>query len=399
MSDEKKKEPASKPAPAKGTSAKDAKPAAPAKPAAKPEAKADVKKPEAKKPEPAKGAESTKAEPAKAEAAKPGAVDPTQTNMVSAWKYAQALTSCRYDPSGKYVFAGTQDYTIQRFRVADGAATPLVGHESWCRAFAFPLGGKVLVSGGYDGKLLWWNVDDEKPVPTRTVAAHDGWIRAVAASNDGKQIASCGNDGLVKLWNAADGKLLQTFSKHETHAYHLAFHPDGERLVSCDLKCVCKVWNLKDAKLEREFTVAVIYKYDTTFRADMGGARSIAFGDGGKVLTIGGTSNITNAFAGIGNGTWVDVEWSTGKPTTTHVGKEKVNGTGWGTAWHPDGFLIGASGGQGGFLYFFKPGQADEFFRFKLPDTARDMALAPDGKSVAVPHSDGSLRIYRLGKA
>jgi len=379
MSDEKKKE-----------TPKDAKPAAPAKSPVK----AEVKKPDEKKPAEKKPAEATKTE-----AAKPGAIDPAQTNMTAAWKYAQPLTSCRFDLTGKYVFAGTQDYTIQRFRVSDGAATPLVGHESWCRAFAFPLGGKLLVSGGYDGRLLWWNVDDEMPTPTRNIAAHDGWIRAVAASNDGKLIASCGNDGLVKLWNTADGKLVRTFTKHDTHVYHAAFHPDGERLVSCDLKCVCKVWNLKDGKLEREFNVAPIHKYDTTFRADMGGARSLGFGDGGKLLTIGGTSNITNAFAGVGNATWVDVDWTDGKQKTMHVPKEKTNGTAWGLAWHPDGFLIGASGGQGGFLYFFKPGQAEEFFKFKLPDTARDMSLSPDAKSVAVAHSDGSLRVYRLGKA
>lgn len=394
MSDAKKPEPAKEKDP-KGKDAKVEKPAAPAKSQAKSDAKPEVKKSEVAKPAEAKKPDEKKA----AEPAKPGAIDPTQTALTTAWKYAQPLTACRFDPSGKYVFAGTQDYTIQRFRTADGVATPLVGHESWCRAFSFPLAGKVLVSGGYDGKLLWWNVDDEKPSPTRNIAAHDGWIRAVAASNDGKQVASCGNDGLVKLWNAADGKLVRTFAKHDSHVYHAAFHPDGERLVSCDLKCVCKVWNLKDGKLEREFTLAPIHKYDTSFRADMGGARSIGFGDGGKTLTIGGTSNITNAFAGVGNATWLDVDWADGKQKTMHVPKEKVSGTAFGLAWHPDGFLIGAAGGQGGFLYFFKPGQAEEFFKLKLPEHARDMALAPDGKTVAVAHADGNLRTYRLYKA
>ncbi|MCE9606754.1 MAG: hypothetical protein K8U03_17840 [Planctomycetia bacterium] len=353
-----------------------------AKPLAKPDAEKKVE---------------TKAEK-KVEASPAPAIDPPQTNMTSAWKYTRPLTACRYDPSGKYIFAGTEDYTIQRFRTADGVATPLLGHESWCRAFAFPLAGKVMVSGGYDGKLLWWTTDEEKPVPLRSVAAHEGWVRAVAASNDGKFVASCGNDGLVKLWNAADGKLVRTFAKHDSHAYHLAFHPDGERLVSCDLKCICKVWNLKDGKSEREFVAAPIHKYDTTFRADMGGARSISFGAGGKLLAIGGTSNISNAFAGIGNATWFAIDWETGKPKTTHVGKEKLNGTGWGLAWHPEGFWIGAAGGQTGFLYFFKPDQENEFFRFKLPDTARDMTLSPDAKSVAVAHADGNLRVYRLGK-
>ena len=54
----------------------------------------------------------TKDAPAKSQAAdapkevekKSEAIDPTQTYMASAWKYARPLTACRYDPSGKYVY-------------------------------------------------------------------------------------------------------------------------------------------------------------------------------------------------------------------------------------------------------------------------------------------------------
>lgn len=344
----------------------------------------------------------------KVETKSPGAVDPTQTYMASAWKYARPLTACRYDPSGKYVFVGTEDYTVERIRVSDGVMTPLVGHESWCRAIGFTPDGRTTFTAGYDGRLLWWDTAAEKPAPLRSVAAHEGWIRALAVSPDGKLVATCGNDGLVKLWNTADGKPVAVGRGHGSHVYNVTFHPDGRQLVSCDMKGLCKVWDVptssatgaKPAELAaaRELTAATLYKYDTQFRADIGGARSLAFGDSGKLLAAGGITNVTNAFAGIGNAAWAVLNFADGKPATVHSGKEKVNGTAWGTVWHPAGYWIGAAGGQGGFLYFFKPGAEAEFFRFKLPDTARDLTLAPDGRSIAVAHADGNLRVYRMEK-
>lgn len=326
------------------------------------------------------------------------ALDPTLTHMSAAWKYVRPLTACRFDPSGKYVFVGTEDYTVQRIQLSDGALTPLVGHESWVRAIGFTPDAKLTLTGGYDGRLLWWNTADAKPAPLRAVAAHDGWIRALAVSPDGKLVATCGNDRLVKLWNTADGKPVRTLAAHESHVYNLAFHPDGKQLVSCDLKATAKVWNLADGKCERELKFAPIFKYDTTFKADIGGARSLAFGDAGKLLAAGGVTNVTNAFAGIGNAAWVVDLWADGKQKIMHTGKEKVSGMAWGTVWHKAGYWIGAGGGnQGGFLYFFKPEAEAEFFRFKMPDTARDMDLSPDGLTVATAHADGNLRLYRLG--
>ena len=64
---------------------------------------------------------------------------------------------------------------------------------------------------------------------------------------------------------------------------------------------------------------------------------------------------------------------------------------------HPEGFLIGAAGGSdGGHLLFWKGAQKEEFHDVKLPDTARDMDLSPDGMSVVTAHYDGQLRIHKL---
>jgi len=356
----------------------------------------DAAKPQAKKqaaatPSTAK----TDAATAKADVAIAKA-DPTKTHVVATWKYERPLTSCRFDPLGRYVFAGTEDYSVERFRLSDGEVTPLVGHESWCRAIAFTPDGKTTLTGGYDGRLLWWQTDAAKPMPLRAVAAHDGWIRAVAVSHDGKIVATCGNDHLVKLWDVATGKPLRTLSGHESHVYNVAFHPDGKSLASCDLKANFKHWNLADGKELRTFRVEALHKYDESFRADIGGARSMAFSTDGKLLAAGGTTNCTNAFGGVLECAMAAVDWEAGKLKTLHVTKEKNRGTIWGLAWHADGYWIGMSGGRNALIVFWKPDVAQEFATFAMPEVGRGFDLAPDGITAAVAMAENQVRICRL---
>ena len=138
-------------------------------------------------------------------------VDPTQTRQVQELKHPSPLLSCRFDPTGRFVFAGAQDSSVQRWEIATGKKTALLGHKSWVRALTFQPKDRVLYAGDYTGKVLAWPVDAETPAPTRTFAAHQGWVRAAAVSPDGRWLATCGNDLLVKLWSTADGRPVRAF--------------------------------------------------------------------------------------------------------------------------------------------------------------------------------------------
>jgi WD40 repeat protein len=325
------------------------------------------------------------------------AIDPAQSHLASQWKHARPLTACRFDPSGKYVFTGAEDNLVTRWELASGTATPMAGHESWVRALAFSLDGETIFTGGYDGRILAWETAAEKPEAFRQVAAHDGWVRALTVDPAGKQLASCGNDRLVKVWNASDGTLLHELAGHESHVYNVAFHPSDGSLVSCDLKGNLRQWDLASGKLSRELAAAALYKYDTQFRADVGGARSMSFARDGQHLAVGGITNVSNAFAGVGHPAVLLLNWETGAVAVQYEAKEKVNGVAWGIRQHVDGFWIGlGGGGGGGWLYFWRDAAANEFFKFKLPDTGRDLDLHCDGTHVAVAHADGHLRLYAL---
>ncbi len=332
-------------------------------------------------------------------------IQPEKTKLDSEHKHSRPLTNCVWDPLSRYVFCGAEDNGVHRFDVSHQTFTRFDAHDSWIRALGISPDGKWMVSGGYDGRLAAWPADATEPKPISIVDAHQGWIRAVAISPGGEQIATCGNDRLVKIWNAHDLSLTRQFSGHSSHVYNIGFTKDGSRLMSCDLHGVVKSWmlatneaNANDKPTESTDVVKAesLTKYDTTFRADIGGARGLAFSEDGNTLALAGITNVSNAFAGVGEVAVVLVDWPQSKIKLQLECKDKQRGTAWGVAYHRDGFWIGASGGSGGFLIFWKGDTAHEVFKLKLKHEARGMSLSPDGTKIAVAHADSQLRIYSL---
>lgn len=323
--------------------------------------------------------------------------DPLQIHVATQLKHDAPLIACRFDPTGRFVFAGSQDNNVIRWELATSTKTVLAAHDSWVRCIAFSSSGDTLITGGYDGRLIWWATTAEQPMPIKTVDAHAGWIRAVAVSPDGKQLASCGNDQKVRLWNLAEGTLIRELSGHERNIYHVAFHPDGQTLVSGDLMGKFIQWNVATGESTRQFAIESLSKYDKGFLADYGGPHSMTFSSDGARLLAGGITNVSNAFAGVGNPIISDIDWAAGKEVLAHLTKANMNGVTWGLVWHPEGFMIGALGGQaGGKLGFWKLDSKDEYHLFDLGNSVRDLALHPDGIQLATPHHDGSVRISRM---
>src|SRR5690242_17907255 len=82
----------------------------------------------------------------------PTTLDPAATKLERELKHTSPLVGCRFDPAGRFLFAATQDNTIQRFDLLTGAKTALVGHASWVRGLAFvagtPLGSEEAAAAG-----------------------------------------------------------------------------------------------------------------------------------------------------------------------------------------------------------------------------------------------------------
>ena len=332
--------------------------------------------------------------PAAAPAATP---DPAQTRQVKELKHTAPLFSCRFDPTGRFAVAGAQGNVVARWELATDKKTDMTGHESWVRAVAFSPRGDRLFTGDYAGRVTCWSYASEPPAPLWTVDAHRGWVRSAAVSADGDVLATAGNDGLVRLFTTERGTPVREMAGHDCHVYAVAFHPLGPHLVSADLRGRVKHWDATSGQMIRDLNAAELFKYDGQFRADIGGARGMSFSPDGRFLACSGITEVTNAFAGVGKPLVILFDWYTGQRKQMLQPTDAFQGVAWGVSFHPAGFIVAVGGGGGGgILWFWRPDRPQSFHSLKLPNTAYDLALHPNGLQLATAHFDGALRLHDM---
>jgi hypothetical protein len=69
----------------------------------------------------------------------------------------------------------------------------------------------------------------------------------------------------------------------------------------------------------------------------------------------------------------------------------------WGVGFHPAGYIIGAGGGSGGRLWFWKGDEPTSSHVVTVKAHVRDMALHPSGRRLAVAGGNGTAFVYSLG--
>ena len=323
-------------------------------------------------------------------------LDIKSTHTFKTWKHEASLIGCRYDPSGRYVFASAMDYTVQRWDLVEDKHVSLGGHDSWLRAIGFSPDGKQTFTAGYDGKLCFWETDSESPQPTREIDAHDGWVRWLSVSPDGKLLATGANDLLVKLWSTESGELVHTLEGHKKHVYSTLFHPGGEYLLTGDLKGVVNQWEVKSGKLMRTLDASGLHMYHGGQQVDFGGVRCMALSQDLKELACGGLHKGSNPFGAVQEPLVLVFDWESGKQIRSHEAKDIKKGIIWRLIYQSDGTLVGASGGgSGGFVLFWRTDKT-EVHQFKLPNTVFDMDIHPNRLDLVTVHHDSHVRISRM---
>jgi WD40 repeat protein len=250
----------------------------------------------------------------------------------------------------EYDFAAGQPQAIP---FGEGHASSYVTSVAWT-----PAG---VVSGGYDGKLIWWDPDTRQAA--RIVdEAHAKWIRRVAASPAGDLVASVADDMQIKLWEASTGRLREAFTDHQpitphhypSMLYAVAFSPDGKRLATGDKVGHVAVWDVDTAAKVLTVESPGMYTWDPRQRRhSIGGIRSLAFSHDGKWLAVGGIGLIENVDH-LGGPARVEVfELASGKPLP-ELSDNKHKGLVTQMRFTPnDRWLVTAGGDHAGFVTIY----------------------------------------------
>ncbi|KAF9223459.1 WD40 repeat-like protein [Gyrodon lividus] len=127
----------------------------------------------------------------------------------------------------------------------------LQGHSSVVTCLAFNPNGRQLVTGSYDRRIRWWDLQSGEPAGP-LLWDHRVSVLALAVSPDGERFASGGGDDRVLLWDTA----TQVVVAEPTHAHtnrvnSLCFSPDGAQLVSSSVGNV-KIWDAASLHLLQE---------------------------------------------------------------------------------------------------------------------------------------------------
>jgi WD40 repeat protein len=118
----------------------------------------------------------------------------------------------------------------------------LEGQPTMVWSLAVSTDGKTLITSGYDGKIIVWNVAEKKPQQT---IEKKGWIRSVALSPDSKNFAAAMEDGNVLIFETEGPKEVKAIKAHEAAVYDLAFSPDGAFLATASTDKLAKIWDWK----------------------------------------------------------------------------------------------------------------------------------------------------------
>lgn len=308
-------------------------------------------------------------------------------------------------PESARLFYGNSDFKVYEIDALSKKPTPEEfkgdGHQSYVTGIA--LAHKHLVSGSYDGHLIWWDAASKEQV--KSVAAHELWIRRVAASPDKKLIASVADDMDCKLWDAESGKLLHTLQDHKKQTpdnypsmlYAVAFSDDGQWLATGDKVGHVVVWETATGKKIKELEAPGFYTWDPKQRRhSIGGIRSLAFSADSKLLSIGGIGKIGN-IDHLGGPSRIEIhDWQAAKKLHT-IEDNKLKGLVEQMEFAADGsWILAAGGDHGGFVSFYNVATGKLIKQEKAPMHVHQFSTTEDQTRLfAVGHQ--KIAVYDFG--
>ena len=264
---------------------------------------------------------------------------------------------------------------------AKPTALALANHERYVTSVA--LAGQTVVSGGYDGKLIWWDLAKRQMI--RTVDAHNRQVRMIAVSPDGAKIASVGDDMICRLWNVATGVQLHELRGHEERTptafgsmlYCCAFSPKGQHLATGDRVGHVVVWDVASGKQLAAIEAPSLYTWDGTQRIrSIGGVRALAFSPDGAHLAVGGVGQIKNV-DGLGGPSQVEIfDWQRRERLYEFTGAQGMINR---LVYHPQSAWLCAVGGSAnGIILFHDPKSRALIHQGTLPMFVHDAVFNED---------------------
>lgn len=148
------------------------------------------------------------------------------------WK--GSIISLTWSPNGRYVAGGSQEATIQFWKLPYRAGEELFmsGYATKIRELAWDATSRYLASGGGEVVTVW-DVSGRGPAGTtpKQLEGHEGRVTQLAFQHRGALFASGGSDGRVFVWDLAKGRRHRHELLPPASIAALAWSPDDAALA------------------------------------------------------------------------------------------------------------------------------------------------------------------------
>jgi len=168
------------------------------------------------------------------------------------------VSICRFSPDGQTIAAGNWAGGIKLLTVPNleetvnfKAHTDRVGGLSWAPGATVP-GSNVspsnvnLISGGGEGNINLWALDQEKPLAT--LSGHSGRVCRTEFHPSGRYAASASFDTTWRLWDLEKETELLLQEGHSREVYAVSFNNDGSLVASGGFDSNGRIWDLRTGR-------------------------------------------------------------------------------------------------------------------------------------------------------
>jgi WD40 repeat protein len=300
-------------------------------------------------------------------------------------------------PNSARLIVGSSDGKVYELDATQTAAPAgeLAHHGRYVTAVG--LAGQTVVSGGYDGKLIWWDLENRRAI--RTTDAHARQIRMIAVSPDGSKVASVGDDMVCRVWNAATGERLHELRGHQERTptdftsmlYCCAFSADGRHLATGDRVGHVVVWDAQEGRQLSAVEAPLLYTWDGVQRIrSIGGVRAVAFSPDGTQLAVGGVGQIENV-DGLGGPSRVEIfDWDRRERVHEFTGAQGLINR---LIYNRDNsWLCAIGGGNSGIIIFQDPTARTLIHQGTIPMATHDAIFSEDFTTLyAVGHQKAAV--------
>ena len=172
------------------------------------------------------------------------------------------INSVAFLADGKHIVSGGKEGMIRRWRVEDGkeVETPMDARSD-VNNIAVSRDGKWIVSGTISGELMVWDAKSELKVTEWK--GHSDWVVAVDVSPDGKRIATGSNDATLCVWSLWTGKRLLGPLEHKDSVVAAKFSPNGCFIATAAwLPNSVRIYNSQSGDLLVDLPVGVASRFN-----------------------------------------------------------------------------------------------------------------------------------------